>query len=70
MLTAVYYESLRVTSASTSVRFVLEETHIGRLRFRKGARMIIPYRQMLLDETMYGSQSRDFDYKRFLKNPG
>ncbi|KAF2875750.1 cytochrome P450 [Massariosphaeria phaeospora] len=69
-LVAVYHESLRVTSASTSVRIVTKEARVGPFQLRKGARMIIPYRQMLLDEDTYGAKADEFNYKRFINDPG
>ena len=67
---AAYHEALRISSSSMTVRFVMEESSIRGFNLQKGARMIIPYRQVMLDESVYGEGSDQFNHERFLKNPG
>lgn len=68
-LVAVYHESLRITASSTSVRIVMENSRIRHFNLKKNARMVIPYRQMMLDENTFGDDVHVFRYERFLQNP-
>ncbi|KAF2019660.1 cytochrome P450 [Aaosphaeria arxii CBS 175.79] len=68
-LMAVYHEALRLTAASTSVRVVTNDAVISGLKLRKGTRMVIPYRQMLLDDRAFGHDAHKFNHERFLQNP-
>ncbi|KAF2276917.1 cytochrome P450 [Westerdykella ornata] len=69
-LLAVYHEALRISASSTSVRIVMSDTYIRNFKLLKGARMVIPYRQMMLDEGTYGADPASFQHERFLQNPG
>jgi cytochrome P450 len=69
LLNAIYYETLRTTASSISVRDVLEDTTISNLKLSKGSRLIVPYRQMLLDEEVFGPDAESFKPDRFLHNP-
>lgn len=68
-LVAVYHEALRVAASSTSVRIVMEETHLRGFKLERNARLVIPYRQMMLDEYTYGQDVHEFRHERFLQNP-
>jgi cytochrome P450 len=69
ILNSVYNETLRLTSASTSVRFVLEDSWLGGFKLRKGTRMVIPYRQQMLNDKTFGEDYANFNSERFLKDP-
>lgn len=69
LLNAVFHETLRTTASSISIRDVLEDCEISSLKLTKGARLIIPYRQMLLDEEVFGADADSFNPDRFLHNP-
>ena len=67
-LESVFYETLRLTGASSSVRRVIAPTEIGGKVLRSGHRVIIPYRQLHLNKDVYGMDVNEFDPDRFLKN--
>lgn len=68
-LSSVYCEVMRLTAASTAVRDVQHNTRLGSKILRAGNRVVIPYRQMLLDENTFGSDILSFKPDRFLQNP-
>ncbi|KAF2478407.1 cytochrome P450 [Lindgomyces ingoldianus] len=68
-LTSVYNEVLRLTASSVSVRTVVGPAAIGDLVLEKDARIVVPYRQMLLDEAVFGPDTNEFNHERFLQNP-
>jgi len=69
LLRGVWDETLRVTAFSSSVRFVAEDTVIGGKLLRKGRRIMMPYRQMHLNEATFGEKPSEFDAERFVRNP-
>jgi cytochrome P450 len=62
-------ETMRITAFSSSVRFVTQDTVVGNKLLRKGYRIMMPYRQMHLDESVFGDNVQDFVPERFVKNP-
>ena len=70
VLIASYHEVMRTTISSITARDVISECIIGNTSFQPGTRVIIPYRQMLLDEQVFGADAESFNPCRFLKNPG
>ncbi|KAF4633341.1 hypothetical protein G7Y89_g4783 [Cudoniella acicularis] len=68
-LVAVYNETIRLTASSVSVRTVVGPANIDNLNLEKGARLVIPYRQMLLDEQFFGADAQSFNHERFFHNP-
>ena len=64
---ALYNEVLRLATSSVSVRNVEVPTTIGGKRLRAGSRIIIPYRQLLFDDTVFGHDAKEFNHLRFLK---
>jgi cytochrome P450 len=69
LLRGVWDETLRVTAFSSSVRFVAEDTVIGGKLLRKDRRIMMPYRQMHLNEAVFGERTGEFDAERFVRNP-
>lgn len=69
VLRATWNEVLRTASYSSSVRLVMEDTIIGEKTLRKGNRIMMPYRQMHFDESVFGTDAHEFNIERFLKNP-
>jgi cytochrome P450 len=67
---AAYDEMLRISSFSSSVRYIIQDTMVGNKVLRKGRRIMMPYRQMHLDESTFGERVNEFVPDRFLKNPG
>jgi cytochrome P450 len=70
ILNSVYNETLRLKASSTSVRYVMEDTQLGRFKLRKGRQMVIPYRQQMLNESTFGKDYASFNSQRFLNDPG
>lgn len=67
-LTALWHETLRVCNSSASARFVTADTAIGTHTLRAGRRLLIPYRQLHLNEAVFGENAADFDITRFLND--
>lgn len=67
-LDAVWNETMRLTGAAASVRTVTADTVIGGRTLRAGNRLIIPYRQLHLNERIFGEDIRMFRPSRFLKD--
>ena len=68
-LDAMWNEMLRLCSFAASVRFVTDDTMLGGKILRKGTRLIIPYRQLHMNQSAYGESVEQFEYTRFLKEP-
>lgn len=67
-LNAFFDEVMRITNSSSSVRSVDEEVRIQGVRFRKGSKLLIPYRQLHMNQAVFGSDARAFNPDRFLDN--
>ena len=67
-MNAAWDETIRMSAFSASVRHVTEDTMIGGKLLRKGSRLMIPYRQLHFDETVFGSDTQRFVSDRFLKD--
>ena len=67
-LVAVYHEVLRYHTASASVRSVAAPTDLGGLTLDVGAKVLMPYRQLHFDESVFGPNVDEFDASRFLAN--
>lgn len=67
-LNAAWDETIRMSAFSASVRHVTEDTIIGGKLLRKGSRLMIPYRQLHFDETIFGADIQSFKSDRFLKD--
>ena len=67
-LNAAWDETIRMSAFSASVRHVTEDTVIGGKLLRKGNRLMIPYRQLHFDQTVFGAQIESFVSDRFLKD--
>ncbi len=58
---------LRLSAFAASVRFITADTVIGDKILRKGNRLIIPYRQLHMETSIYGESVDQFRHDRFLK---
>ncbi|KAL9121316.1 MAG: hypothetical protein Q9187_002127 [Circinaria calcarea] len=67
-LEATFYEVLRLTAASASVRTVVSPTEIGGKVLRSGKRVIIPYRQLHCNQDAFGEDVYTFSPERFMNN--
>lgn len=61
-------EILRLTSGGSSARTVESKTVVGNHTLFPNAKIIIPYRQLHYDETVFGSDAGTFNPYRFLQN--
>ena len=68
VLNSAFDEVLRLTSAASSARNVDSPTVVGNKTLRAGAKLLLPYRQLHLDEDIYGPDVLQFDAERFVKN--
>ena len=68
-LGAVWYETIRMTAYSASVRYITKDTVIGGKILRKNNRVMVPYRQIHFDEEVFGKGVHKFDPERFIKDP-
>ena len=67
-MNAAWDETIRMSAFSASVRHVTDHTVIGGKLLRKGSRLMIPYRQLQFDESVFGSDVQSFKSHRFLKD--
>ncbi|KAF5247075.1 hypothetical protein FAUST_927 [Fusarium austroamericanum] len=68
-LNAIFYETLRVHGGANGFRTVSSDTVIGGFTFKTGSDVLMPYRQMHLDEVVWGQDAKTFDINRFIDNP-
>ena len=66
-LDGLFQETMRMTAFSASVRLITEDTKIGDSVLYKGKRMIIPFRQLHLNEEVFGGDVTSFQATRFLE---
>ncbi|KAK4193137.1 cytochrome P450 [Podospora australis] len=69
-LDAVWCETLRLCTNSISLRCVTQDVVIGGKLLKKGSKVIIPYRLLHLDESIYGPGADEFRPQRFLEAKG
>lgn len=55
-----------MSAYSASVRFITADTVIGGKVLRKGNRLMVPYRQLHFDESIFGDDIQDFSPERFI----
>ncbi|KAL8939674.1 MAG: hypothetical protein Q9211_002625 [Gyalolechia sp. 1 TL-2023] len=68
-LVAAYHEALRCHTASASVRSVAAPTDLGDVVLDVGAKVLLPYRQLHFDASIFGSNVDEFQAERFFNNP-
>jgi len=68
LLTSMYWEVLRITAGSVSVREVEEDTMIGGYRFCKGGMVMLPLRLNHLNEDIFGDDVETFVPDRFIRD--
>ena len=66
LLNACFDETLRLVSAAASARTVLSPTEIGGKLLRKGTKLLLPYRQLHFQESVFGPSVSEFLPERFL----
>jgi len=68
-LTAVWHETLRMAASAASVRFLTHDASINGWILRKGNRVMIPFRKIHTDTSVFGEDAGEFKPDRFLKDP-
>ncbi|KAK0703699.1 putative cytochrome P450 [Lasiosphaeria miniovina] len=66
LLLSAYQEVLRYRTMGTSVREVMEDTHLGAWLLKKGAMLQMPSRVMHQDSSLWGVNVDEFYPRRFL----
>ncbi len=69
LLDDLWNETIRLSAYSASVRFITRDTIIGGKVLRRGARLMIPYRQLHFDEDVFGPGVDEFRPERFAEKP-
>jgi cytochrome P450 len=68
-LNAMFYETMRVHGGASGFRRVVSDTIIAGFMFKAGNNVIMPYRQMHIDEETWGQDAKMFDISRFITDP-
>lgn len=67
-LEAFFLEVLRLINGALGIRQVIETTNINGKILRSGNTLVIPFRQLHFDTTVWGQNPEEFDPGRFLKD--
>ena len=67
-LDSLWFEVLRLTNASSTIRSVLKPTRIGTKILKPGYKVMCPFRQLHFDEAVYGECFDEFDPDRFFRD--
>lgn len=67
-LIAYYNEVTRFVTSSLTARKVVADTHINGKILRAGAQIMLPYRQLLMEEDAFGPDVGQLNPLRFLEN--
>ena len=67
-LNSAFNETLRLTSTPANVREVVAPATIGGKTLTPGIKVLIPQRQLLMDEQGFGSTAQDADLDRFFND--
>ncbi|KAF2501547.1 cytochrome P450 [Lophium mytilinum] len=68
LLDSIWNDILRLTASSSTYRHVVSDTTIRGKTFRAGRKLLIPQRQTLLDESVFGENAATFDAERFMRD--
>ncbi|KAL8841956.1 MAG: hypothetical protein Q9176_002892 [Flavoplaca citrina] len=67
-LESLFLEVLRLKMSSSLMRYVTEPTVVGGKFLARGHNVMVPYRQLHLDEDVWGKNASAFDPDRFLND--
>lgn len=65
----MWAEMLRLSAFAASVRIVTADTVVGGKTLRQGNRLMVPYRQLHMNEAVFGDDVEDFRHVRFIEKP-
>ncbi|KAG7009648.1 hypothetical protein G7Y79_00002g007630 [Physcia stellaris] len=68
LLEAAFNETLRVTSVNSSARNIEVPVVVGGKTLQIDGKIMMPYRQLHIDETIFGPDTKVFNVDRFLKS--
>lgn len=68
-INSVWFETLRLATAYSSVRYVTTDTVLGGKVLRRGSRVMTSPRQFHFSNAAFGRDSSTFSPKRFSENP-
>lgn len=68
LLVAYYNEVTRFVVSSLTARKVVADTYINGKILRAGAQVMLPYRQLMMDEEFFGAEVNQLNPLRFLEN--
>lgn len=68
LLVSTCEEILRLTNWPIGTRTVQVDTVIGGKKLRRGRKLLMPYRAMHFDPTVFGADAATFNPRRFLEN--
>ncbi|KAL8831335.1 MAG: hypothetical protein Q9191_000922 [Dirinaria sp. TL-2023a] len=68
LLEAAFHETLRITSVNSSAREIKAPIVIGGKTLQPDGKLLMPYRQLHLEDAVFGPNTRTFDPSRSLKN--
>lgn len=69
LLEAVYLESMRLTASSGTIRAVKQKTDVSaHMMLQPGTTIVIPYRELHYNASVFGANAETFDAGRFLHN--
>jgi cytochrome P450 len=66
---SVWLETLRLSAASTAVRYIMEDTKVGNTVLPKGNALMYSARQLHLENNAFGNNHNEFDPLRFYNRP-
>lgn len=69
LLDALYNETQRLAMNSSSARTIQQDMTINGRKFKAGAHLIVPYRQLAMSHPILGQDWDRFHPDRFLSNP-
>ncbi|KAI1035445.1 hypothetical protein LB504_006084 [Fusarium proliferatum] len=68
-LNAIYHETMRLHSSSSSFRRVVQDTTVAGFQIKTGNDVMMPYRQLHLNKEYWGESAEQFDIDRFVQDP-
>ena len=68
VLDAAFHEVLRLTSINSTVRYIETPVIIGGKKLGTDGQIMMPHRQLHLEESAFGSEPRKFNVDRFLQD--
>ncbi|GAP88755.1 putative cytochrome p450 protein [Rosellinia necatrix] len=67
-LESIYNEVLRLNNTAAAVRVASQDTEIGGKTLRAGSMVILPFRQLHVNENVWGDDALTFKPDRFMRN--